>query len=257
MNKPRLLDLFCGAGGAAMGYSRAGFEVVGVDLHPQKRYPFEFHQGDALEFLAEHGGPFDAIHASPPCQAHSCLRHMPNTRKDHPHMIEPTRAALLAIARPYVIENVVGAPLIDPLLLCGTMFGLVMGDGELRRHRLFESSIPLCTPGCCQHTASRTIGVYGNSGGRRRYTVVITGHSGEHSNRDWTPRVSVTQAREAMGIDWMTFAELAQAIPPAYTEFIGRQLLDHVYHDCRTPYGAHVVEMQLRMTPEGREGWIQ
>lgn len=113
--KPRLLDLFCGAGGCAVGYSRAGFEVVGVDSAPMSRFPFEFHQADALEYLAEHGHEFDAIHASPPCQAYSTLRHMPHAKK-HPDLVAVTRAALLAANKPYVIENVPGAPLIRPLI---------------------------------------------------------------------------------------------------------------------------------------------
>ena len=103
----RLLDLFSGAGGAAMGYHRAGFDVVGVDKEPMKRYPFEFHQGDALEYLAEHGHEFDAIHASPPCQAYCSLKSMPNAKK-HPELVEPTRALLKASGKPWVIENVIG-----------------------------------------------------------------------------------------------------------------------------------------------------
>lgn len=118
----RLLDLFCGAGGAGEGYRRAGFEVVGVDIKPQPKNPHRFIQGDALEYLAEHGGEYDAIHASPPCQAHCDLKHMWNA-KDNPDLIGPTRELLQKIGRPYIIENVEGAPLISPIILCGTMFG--------------------------------------------------------------------------------------------------------------------------------------
>jgi DNA (cytosine-5)-methyltransferase 1 len=133
----RLLDLFCGAGGAAMGYYRAGYtEIVGVDIHPQKRYPFTFVQGDALEYLAAHGHEFDLIHASPPCQAYSRARMLQGN--DHPDLVGPTRELLIASGKPYIIENVVGAPLINPIRLTGTMFGLLTV-----RPRLFESNLPI------------------------------------------------------------------------------------------------------------------
>lgn len=127
----RLLDLFCGAGGAAMGYYRAGFEVVGVDIKPQPNFPFEFHQANALDFPVD---GFDIIHASPPCQAHTCLNVMWNAKK-HADFVEPTREKLKASGLPYIIENVPGAPLIDPIKLCGSMFGLGAGPYDLRRHR--------------------------------------------------------------------------------------------------------------------------
>ena len=149
--RPRLLDLFCGAGGAGMGYSRAGFEVVGVDIAPQKHYPFEFHQADALEYLAQHGAEFDAIHASPPCQRYSAITHAKRTENNYPDLIPSTREALIKCDRPYVIENVPRAPLINPLILCGTMFDL-----HVIRHRLFEmsNSIYFSPPCQCrnQHT---------------------------------------------------------------------------------------------------------
>lgn len=223
----RLLDLFCGAGGAAMGYHRAGFtEIVGVDIKPMPRYPFTFVQADAIEYVAAHGREFDAIHASPPCQAFTPLKAMWNSR-EHPDLVAPTRIALRAAGRPYAIENVPGAPLENPLTLCGTMFGLRTegGQAELRRHRLFECQpIPFVLLPPCHHNGA-VIGVYGGHGRDRRRSVTVTGHAGGRSVRDGTQQFSTAARREAMGIDWMTGNELSQAIPPAYTEFIGRQLI--------------------------------
>ena len=207
--RPRLLDLFCGAGGAAMGYHRAGFDVVGVDIKPQKHYPFEFHQADALTYPME---GFDALHASPPCQRYSAATrvHGIDRVESHPDLIVATRDRLRASGAPYVIENVVGAPLRDPLMLCGSMFDLAV-----RRHRLFEGSIPDFPPYSCNHT-ERAVPVYGHSGaGANRGRERIHGRS--NSGEDW---------RRAMGIDWMTNAEIVLAIPPAYTEFIGRALME-------------------------------
>lgn len=216
----RLLDLFCCAGGAAMGYHRAGFtEIVGVDIAHQSRYPFEFVRGDALEYVAAHGHEFDAIHASPPCQAYSEATPM-QSRGNHPDLIEPTRGLLQAIGKPYVIENVENARhlLINPVKLCGTMFGL-----SIWRHRYFEiwPDVWALTP-TCKHD-------------RRPITV----HSGSHTRKTWEPvrvtggartgvrpRESVDVVRWAMEIDWMVQEELTEAIPPAYTEWIGRHLLE-------------------------------
>jgi DNA (cytosine-5)-methyltransferase 1 len=206
--KPKLLDLFCCAGGAGMGYSRAGFEVVGVDCRPQPHYPFEFHQGDALEYLSEHWQEFDAIHASPPCQDH--IRSY--TPYDHgtAHLLPDTRNILLMIDRPWVIENVPGAPMRADFLLCGCMFNLP----RLRRQRLFETSwngFVLLPP--CHHPDP---------------IVTVVGH-GIPSGSPYLGKVGGKEysrlARLAMGIDWMTRDELAQAIPPAYTEFIGSQIM--------------------------------
>jgi DNA (cytosine-5)-methyltransferase 1 len=217
--RPRLLDLFCKAGGAAVGYHRAGFDVVGVDHEPQPRFPFAFHQADALDFLRGHGREFDAIHASPPCQAYTVSRTRSKHRKRHQDLVGPVRKLLGEAGRPWVIENVVGAPLYFAAVLCGSMFGLgAAGDDgtfrPLRRHRLFESSFLLLSPGCACGSGEK-IGVYGNGGGwANRHDPDRRGYKGH-----------VGESRAAMGIDWMTIAELSQAIPPAYTEFVGRQLL--------------------------------
>lgn len=216
-----LLDLFCGAGGAAMGYHRAGFdEIVGVDIKPQLRYPFTFVQDDALEYLAAHGREFDAIHASPPCQAYSTLKVMKNGR-EHPDLIAPVRELLDAAGRPYVIENVFGAPLKARLMICGSMFDLP----SLRRHRYFEMNWHLSelTP-ACQH-GPITVGIYG---AKVRNAAREKRHYAQDKATRSAPIGVVLPHRvgfDAMGIDWMTLDELSEAIPPAYTEFIGRQLL--------------------------------
>jgi DNA (cytosine-5)-methyltransferase 1 len=202
----RLLDLFCGAGGAAVGYSRAGFdEIVGVDIKPQPRYPFEFVQADALAYPLD---GFDAIHASPPCQRFTAMRTMYNA-KEHADLLTPTRERLRGQSAPYVIENVPGSPTAG-LTLCGSMFGLGIRGAQLRRHRLFEVWPQLImTPACNHH--SPVIGVYGQHGRDRRRSVETF--------------YSVEDGRGAMGIDWMTGDELSQAIPPAYTEYVGRALI--------------------------------
>jgi DNA (cytosine-5)-methyltransferase 1 len=213
--KPRLLDLFCGAGGAAVGYARAGFDVVGVDINPQPNYPFQFVQEDALRFL-DMGRfiTFDAIHASPPCQGYVQWNNLNakkyGSRVEHPMLIEPVRRALQASGMPYVIENVVGAPLDSPTMLCGSMFGL-----NVRRHRLFESNVGMLRfP--CRHTRTE-IAVYGWLDGRRIWT--------RKDGSEVRAAKTLEQANEAMGIDWMTWDELRESIPPAYTEFVGRQIL--------------------------------
>jgi DNA (cytosine-5)-methyltransferase 1 len=203
----RLLDLFCGAGGAAMGYHRAGFEVVGVDIKPQRHYPFEFHQADALEFLAEHGRGFDVIHASPPCQAYTALRSL-QPGKEYPDLGGAVRTELAACRKAWVIENVPGSPLRRCITLCGTMFGL-----RVYRHRLFESSEMLWQPQHPEHIAKTS-----TKKRRRDFAagmfISVTGDVGR-----WV-------GPACMGIDWMTGDELSQAIPPAYTEYIGSQLFE-------------------------------
>ena len=236
-DSPRLLDLFCGAGGAAMGYHRAGFEVVGVDIKPQPRYPFEFVRADALEVLAElaagadwflgrdggtHRIAADAIHASPPCQAYSVLRRA-NPGAEYPDLIEPTRRLLIAAGLPWVIENVPGAPLNHSIVLCGSMFGLGADGRQLRRHRLFETSFPIMQPEC-QHRGE-AIGVYGfNGDGHGPYTFENRRGRDPDARRGGY-QGTAGECREAMDIDWMTRAALTQAIPPAYTEHIGHYLM--------------------------------
>lgn len=203
-----MVDLFCGAGGAAMGYHRAGFDVVGVDVAPQPRYPFLFVQGDALDFLRRNGRHFDVVHASPPCQAYTPLGAL-HPEKVYPDLVAATRDALRALGRPWVIENVMAAPLdkARSIVLCGEMFGL-----RTYRHRRFESELSLVAPSHPKHVTPTA-----TKQRRQRWAegwhVSITGDVGTYL------------AREAMGIDWMTGAELCEAIPPAYTEAIGRQLL--------------------------------
>ena len=215
----RLLDLFCGAGGAAMGYHRAGFdEIVGVDIKPQPHYPFTFIQADAMTFPLD---GFDAIHASPPCQAYSVMRHLPWLRdREYPMLIGEIRERLVESGTPYVIENVMGAPL-EAGWLCGLMFGL-----PIFRHRLFETSFFWLSPG---HPSHRGLYVRetGTLGSRARDMVVKrkswslnNNMGGGHRSRE-----AVLAARLALDVPWMKGNEHSQAIPPAYTEYIGRQLL--------------------------------
>lgn len=210
MSRPRLLDLMCGAGGAAMGYHRAGFEVVGVDINPQPNYPFEFHQMDAMDATVAVWA-FDAIHASPPCQLFTVYRNNhKQTYKPVQNLIPETRDLLQATGLPYVIENVPGAPLHNPVQLCGTSFPPL----EVRRHRMFESNIPLTAPPC-DH-GRLTVRKYPGSSNRPNGRTVC--NVGEY-------RVPLAIQKVAMGVDWMTLPELSEAIPPAFTEHIGTQLL--------------------------------
>lgn len=200
------LDLFCGAGGASMGLHRAGFDVTGVDIKPQKRYPFNFIQGDALTVLELLGDGFDFIWASPPCQRFSTMTKRWGREDDHPDLIEKTRELLVRTGKPYVIENVPGAPLISPTVLCGSMFGL-----RLRRHRSFETSFDVGDVPPHDHSGP-VVGVYGNPGGS--------------SKRDGIKFGGVSEWKSAMDIDWMVASELAEAIPPAYSYFLARKFLD-------------------------------
>lgn len=207
-----------------MGYHRAGFdEIVGIDINPQTRFPFTFIQDDALEYCRKYGQTFDAIHASPPCQVHSVLSHL--ARKTHKDMIPATRALLLKTGKPYIMENVPGAPLLKPIMLCGTLFGLITECGaQLRRHRLFETSFDIFPVPQCAHSG-RTIGIFGD---KARDTAAEKRHYSKARDGRAKPqgiKFTLNDARRAMGIDWMNFKGLSQAIPPAYTEFIGRFLL--------------------------------
>jgi hypothetical protein len=196
VTRPRLLDLFCGAGGAGMGYHRAGFDVFGIDLEPQPNYPFDFVQGDALDYLAAHPQEFDVIHASPPCQHYAHVTRWRGTAADHPDLVAVTRKALDQAGRPWVMENVLEAPIRHDIVLCGSMFGL-----SVRRHRAFETSwraFSLMRP--CSH---------------QRDDLAFM-HKAERAYAD------------ALGCIWMTAREGREAIPPAYTVYVGEQLLEHL-----------------------------
>lgn len=210
MARPRLLDLFCGAGGAAMGYHRAGFDVVGVDIEPQKNYPFDFIESDALTFPIE---GFDAIHASPPCQGYSVSSLSQRLDgKQYPDLLATTRDRLVAAGVPWVIENVPGSPMRADIILCGCIVGLK----HLRRTRWFETSWQafVMRPPCYHPDPIVSVVGHGTPSWMR----------GRFYGRD--PLMADRVA--AMGIDWMNRGELAQAIPPAFTELIGRQLLAHI-----------------------------
>jgi DNA (cytosine-5)-methyltransferase 1 len=227
--KPRLLDLFCKAGGAGKGYADAGFEVIGVDIEPQPRYPFVFIQTDAIGALErlvsggavgggclqDYGLPdFDAIHASPPCQRYTIAQNARKNADAHPDLVPPVRAVLRDLGLPYVIENVKGAPMENAVELCGVSFGLGHDGFELRRHRLFECSFPVMVPPC-QHGSLPAAPVFGHNAGRdfvRRY------------GRGYNAAAKAA----AMGIDWMNRDEVSEAIPPAFTEHIGGYLLAEV-----------------------------
>jgi DNA (cytosine-5)-methyltransferase 1 len=213
--RPRLLDLFCGAGGCTKGYQEAGFYVVGVDIEPQPNYcGDEFFQEDALEALQRlptQDHSIDAIHASPPCQAYTSMRHFGKGAGDGaPELIQPTRELLVESGLPYIIENVPTAPLINPYKLCGSSFGL-----NIWRHRLFETNFPMMARGCAHHLAPKPIAVYGDH-------PQTPGEKGTHRVRRAR---SLKEGQEAMGIDWMPWKELTQAIPPAMTAHIGSYLL--------------------------------
>lgn len=222
-HKPRLLDLFCCAGGAAVGYSRAGFEVVGVDLKPQPNYPFRFIQADALALDRKFVSSFDAVHASPPCQSYSDLAKRNGNGNEWPRLIEPVRKMLASTSLPYVIENVDGAPLLSPVVLCGTMFAGL----RVLRHRLFEANFLILAPPHGKHPKVHTFDKrkshFGKTDDMRDFVQVTGGGN-----------CTIVAAREAMGIDWMTKNELNEAIPPAYTQWIGKQLLAHLSEQPRT-----------------------
>ena len=213
----RALDLFCCAGGATKGLQRAGFHVTGVDIAPQPRYCGDvFHQADALTFPLD---GFDFIWASPPCQKYTAAA--PLQKKHHPDLIVPIRQRLIASGIPYVIENVPGAPLIDPFTLCGLTFGL-----NVKRHRLFEAPFPVLTHSCPKGHPGDWLIVFGWSALRRSRGA----GTGPKKDRGKTKGHSVPHAEacEAMGIDWMNRRELSESIPPAYSEFIGRVAIEYI-----------------------------
>lgn len=208
MRKYKLLDLYCKAGGAGMGYHRAGFEVTGVDIEFQKNYPFEFIQADAIEYVKQYGHLYDAIHASPPCQKYQKLNKSKHSL--HPDLIIPTRIALKKTGKPYSLENVPDARhlLESPVMLCGTMFGL-----NIQRHRYFELYPEFCFMTYpCKHDSPELVLISGCS--RRKGQKRI-----EYSKNEKV---------KAIQIDWMSVNELDQAIPPAYTEFIGSYFINYL-----------------------------
>ena len=194
-----------------MGYQQAGFEVTGIDIKKQKRYPFKFIQADALEIMKDldYLRSFDLIAASPPCQTHSSTKHLriaQGKTTDKVDLIPQTREALIASGKPYIIENVPGAPLIDPVQCCGSSWGL-----KVRRHRLFESNLSLKGSICNHKDQGKPVGIYGSM----RDEIPGGGHTAK----------TIEQAREAMGIDWMIWGELVEAIPPHYTRHLGTQAI--------------------------------
>ena len=218
--RPRLLDLFCCAGGAGMGYHLAGFEVVGVDKEPQPNYPFAFHRGDAMTFPLD---GFDAVHASPPCHDHSkATRRNPKAAGGHDTgwMLAATIDRLAGSGLPYVVENVETAEFPHEayrVRLCGSSFGL-----DVRRHRWFASNVAMLTPPCAhpvQRPRFRSLDI-------RRKAGSLASVVGVHGHLNYAGEFALRCA--AMGIDWMTNDELSQAIPPAYTRFIGEQLMAHL-----------------------------
>jgi len=213
VTRPRLLDLFSGAGGASVGYYRAGFDVTGVDNRPMPRYPFTFVQADAMTFPLE---GFDAIHASPPCQDHSTLAILQAGEHGTGWMLAATRERLKGAGRPWVLENVRGAPMRPDLVLCGCVVGLA----ELERKRWFETWPVLfdLRPPCDRSKEPVDVTGTGGPAGRPK---------GQKGGIHRKPR-NLAHARQVMGIDWMTRPELNQAIPPAYTEYIGARLLEHL-----------------------------
>ena len=212
MTPPVLLDLFCGAGGAAAGYARAGFKVVGVDIEPQPRYPFEFHRADAFTYPLD---GFDAIHASPPCQRWALASRY--NGRDYPDLMTPIRDRLASLAVPWIIENVPQAPLRPDIRLCGCMFGLQLpGIGQLRRERSFETS---------WHAFALVMPHH-----HRGPAISIVGHGTPQWMRARTGHIGVAAWRQVMGIDWMNREELTEAIPPAYTEYVGAELLAALNH---------------------------
>jgi DNA (cytosine-5)-methyltransferase 1 len=236
----RLLDLFCGQGGAAAGYIAAGFDVTGVDTTDHsRRYPGEFIHGDALVYLAEHGREYDAIHASPPCQGYTiATAGNPTARAKYERLIPATRELLKDTGKPWVIENVEQArtQMFDPILLCGRMFGLGADDEDwyplvLDRHRLFESNVPLTAPAHPRHGDEQVAGVYGGS--RRSSLPNATPADDRYSARHerhggYVPRSKRVQ-QALLGIDWMTVRGMQESIPPHYATWVGLHMVAELW----------------------------
>ena len=206
----KLLDLYCGVGGASVGYARAGFEVIGIDLKHGKRYPYTYIRADVLEVIKDidYLRQFDVIHASPPCQTHSITQHLRNAQGKSTSKIDlipQTRQALIESGVNYIIENVPGSPLIDPVQLCGSSFGL-----KVRRHRLFESNMPIKGSVCNHKLQGRPIGVYGSLN--------------DEIPKGGKTATTIDEARKAMDMDWAIWTELVEAIPPAFTQYLGEQI---------------------------------
>lgn len=219
----KLLDLYCGAGGCSEGYYKAGFDITGVDNRRQAHYHYSFKQSDVFDLPMAFFKQFDAVHASPPCQGYTVMRNAPNTI-GAPRLIDRTRRLLQKTGLPYIIENVEAARpfMINPIMLCGTMFGLGAEGCELHRHRLFEVNFPLMQPEC-KHGGGPVIGVYGGHARKRAASY------GGRGTKDVWEKGHRGAATHAMKINWMTLTELSESVPPPYTKWIGdklRQYLD-------------------------------
>lgn len=208
----KALDLFCCAGGASRGLARAGFDVQGIDREEQPEYPYSFAQGNALAQSVDFLRTFDLIWASPPCQGFTAYKRRPGHVAPCLNLIPETRALLRAAGVPYIIENVVGAPLENPVMLCGSMFGL-----DVQRHRNFETSFPLAQPACDHKVWTPRFPGATNRAPNSRKTVEVGVY-----------RIPLATQRAAMGIDWMSLPKLSQAIPPAYSEWLGRAARSHI-----------------------------
>ncbi len=217
MRTPRILDLFCCAGGAAAGYDAAGFDVHGVDIAEQPHFPYSMTVADVMTLPRSYLREFDAIHASPPCQAYSDLAHRNGNADSWPRLIEPVREMLEATGRPYVIENVEGAPLRNYVVLCGTMFPSL----RVIRHRLFEANFPIPEPAHMPHPLCHTLD-------KRKAHYGKTNEWIDYVSVNGGGNCSIAAARDAMGIPWMTKKEINEAIPPAYTEYVGTLLMEYL-----------------------------
>jgi DNA (cytosine-5)-methyltransferase 1 len=223
VRNPLIIDLFCCAGGASVGYYRAGFEPTGVDIVARKRYPFPFIEADATMLTKRFLRQFDAVHASPPCQGYTAMRHAPGA-KGAPLLIDVMQDKLEDAGIPYILENVEEAAWAMPgaIMLCGSHFGLGAQGCQLQRHRLFISNKPIQAPGPCKHDDRPVIGVYGG------HARVRSAKHGGRGTKDVWEGGHKTAMSQALGIEWMTTTEMSEALPPNYTEYLGRQLMEYV-----------------------------